>query len=178
MKLRFLISFMLLAFGLWGCAKPTTVSHTFDEEADFSSYHSWFWLDGIPAMKDVLLGGDMTDQFIRRAITNELISKGLKVQVDNPDLLVKFSTSFRQAVSSMPGDLGYSYQWRWVRQAPGKGEPQSYSKGTLVVDLIDRKTGLLVWQGSASGAVSDEQEAQGKIPQAVKDIFAPYPPSR
>jgi hypothetical protein len=127
---------------------------------------------------DELLGDDMTDQFIRRAITQELTGKGLKVQADAPDLLVKFTARFQEAVAATPGSLGYSYQWRWVREGEGKGEARSSGRGTLIVDLIDRKSGALVWQGTHSGDITDERDAQAKIPQAVQRLLAQYPPTR
>jgi len=177
MKIIRLAAILLLLAALTACAKQPTVTHSFDWKADFSGYRSWFWLDGKPALMDELLGADMTDQFIRRAITQELTNKGLAVRADEPDLLVKFTSRYQEAVSATPGSLGYSYQWRWVREGEGKGEAQSYGRGTLIIDLIDRKTGALVWQGTHSGAITDERDAQAKIPGAVQAILAQYPPN-
>ena len=178
MKMMRLLFVMLLLVSLSACAPKPVVERSFAWATDFQNYHSWFWFDGKPALVDAMLGDDMTDQFIRRALAEELDVKGLVVRADEPDLLVKYTTRFQEAVSATPGELGYSYQWRWIRKAFGRGEQQSYSKGTLMIDLIDRKTGIPVWQGSVSGALRDEQDAQGKIRMAVKDILAQYPPTR
>jgi hypothetical protein len=178
MKMMRLLFAMLLLGSLLACASKPVVERSFNWATDFQSYHSWFWLDGKPALVDAMLGDNMTDQFIRRAMAEELVAKGLVIRADEPDLLVKYTTQFQEAVSATPGDLGYSYQWRWVKQAFGGGEQQSFSKGKLIIDLIDRKTGVLVWQGRGSAAIRDERDAQGKIRIGVKDILAQYPPTR
>ncbi len=178
MKTMRLLFAILLLGSLLACASKPVVERSFDWKVDFASYRSWFWLDGKPALVDAMLGDDVTDQLIRRAVAEELDVKGLMAKADEPDLLVKYTTRFQEAVAATPGSLGYSYQWRWTQKAQGPGEQQSYSKGTLIIDLIDRKTGALVWQGRGSGAITDERDAQGKIRMAVKDILAQYPPTR
>ncbi|MDX9709098.1 MAG: DUF4136 domain-containing protein [Trichloromonas sp.] len=169
---------LLLLVLLAACAKPMSVSSSFDGKADFDSYRTWFWVDGKPALMDALLGDDMTDQFIRRAVSEELTGKGLAVQADEPDLLVRYTTRIREAVAAQPGDLGYSYQWRWIREGVGRGQAESAGRGFLHIELIDRRAGTLVWQGTVSGGITDERDAQGKIPNAVKKIFEQYPPKR
>ncbi|WP_432822208.1 DUF4136 domain-containing protein [Trichloromonas sp.] len=178
MKLLRLLLLILLLTGLLACAQKPVVERSYDWKADFSSYRSWFWVDGKPALVDALVGDDRTDQLIRRAVAEELDLKGMQARADEPDLLVKYTTRFQDAVAATPGALGYSYQWRWTGEAQGRGQQQSYSKGTLIIDLIDRKTGILVWQGRGSGAITDERDAQGKIRTAVRDILAQYPPTR
>jgi hypothetical protein len=177
MKTMRLFWVMMLLLNLLGCAPKLAVERSFDWKADFQSYHSWFWIDGKPALMDVLLGDDLTDQMVRRAVTEELRAKGLEARADEPDLLVRYTTRFQEAVAATPGDLGYSYQWRWTREPQGVGQGRTYSQGTLTIDLIDRRTGHLVWQGKASDLVTDERDAQGKIRRAVQQLFALYPPT-
>ena len=93
---------LLLLVLLAACAKPMSVSSSFDWKADFDGYRTWFWVDGKPALMDALLGDDMTDQFIRRAVTEELTGKGLAVRADEPDLLVRYTTRIREAVAAQP----------------------------------------------------------------------------
>ncbi|MEJ2199902.1 MAG: DUF4136 domain-containing protein [Desulfuromonadaceae bacterium] len=162
---------------LTACAPKLASKNTFDGRADFQQYHSWFWSDGKPALVDAMVGADLNEQFIRRAIADELVAKGLAIQAGQPDLLVRYETHFQEAVSATPSETGYSYQWRWVRWAFGESEQQSYSKGTLIIDMLDRKTGNLVWQGSVSGPIRDKTDAQGKLRAAVKEVLAPYPPA-
>jgi len=168
---------MVVLLGTLGCAPKMKVERSFDWTADFQHYHTWFWIDGKPALMDILLGDDLTDQIIRRAISEELQAKGMTAQADEPDLLVRYTTKFQEAVANSPGNLGYSYQWRWSRDAQGTGQGRTYGQGTLIIDLVDRKTGLLVWQGKATGVVHDPENAKGKIREAVRKILALYPPT-
>jgi len=60
----------------------------------------------------------------------------------------------------------------------GRGQAESVGRGFLNIELIDRRAGTLVWQGTVSGGITDERDAQGKIPHAVKKVFEQYPPKR
>lgn len=54
-----------------------------------------------------------------------------------------------------------------------------YQVGTLQIDLIDAKTGQLVWRGSAEKVIDDTPtpaERSAAIHNAVAKIFSDYPP--
>ncbi|MGQ0826797.1 MAG: DUF4136 domain-containing protein [Bacteroidota bacterium] len=50
-----------------------------------------------------------------------------------------------------------------------------YIKGTITINLIDRKLNRLVWTGSAEGDIYDPQYLQGEIHPAIKSILLKYP---
>ncbi len=45
--------------------------------------------------------------------------------------------------------------------------------GTLIVSLVDRKTGTMVWQGFASGLINNHEfiKDEAKVREAVSLIF-------
>ena len=51
------------------------------------------------------------------------------------------------------------------------------TEGTLGVDLIDRANNILVWEGAASGRVTDStrRNIEENLDNAIKDIFAEFP---
>jgi hypothetical protein len=50
-----------------------------------------------------------------------------------------------------------------------------YKEGTLVIDLIDRKTEHLVWRGVGTGAVRDMKPGDD-LSGAVGQILEEFPP--
>jgi len=50
-----------------------------------------------------------------------------------------------------------------------------YVKGTITINVIDRKLNKLVWTGSAEGDIYDPQYLQQDIHPAIKSILSQYP---
>lgn len=62
---------------------------------------------------------------------------------------------------------------------PHAVDVKRYREGTLIVDLVDPKTGDLVlrgWSVSDIHRAADPQQEQERIELAVRKILAPYPP--
>jgi len=159
-----------------GCASPPKKNVSYDWTAIFANYQTWQWLDGKPIVTDALIGADLTDSFVRRAVTKELERKGMRLAMKSPDLLVNYRGNFEQAVSSEPGKSGYSYAWRWSQDDSGEWTGRSLARGTLLIEMIDARTKNLVWRGSISDAVTDASQLQSQIPAAVRAILDAYPP--
>lgn len=174
LKRLFLVGCALLLIS--GCASPPEKKVSYDWTAIFANYHAWQWLDGKPVVTDALIGADLTDSFVRRAVTKELERKGMRLTMKNPDLLINYRGNFEQSVSSEPGVSGYSYAWRWSKKDSGEWEGRSLARGTLVIEMIDSRTKNLVWSGSISDAVTDPSQMQSQIPAAVRAILDAYPP--
>ncbi|WP_081703082.1 DUF4136 domain-containing protein [Desulfuromonas sp. TF] len=177
-KIRICLLLIFLIF-LAACAKPDhRVESSFDWQADFEQYRSWAWLDRKPALMDTMVGDDLIDQVVRRAVTNELERTGLVQSAEKPDLMVKYQARFQEAVAATPGASGFSHAWRWRRRAEGGVQQESYRKGTLIIELIDREKNTLVWRGVTSRPIGDRQDASTKTPEAVREILSQYPPRR
>ena len=57
---------------------------------------------------------------------------------------------------------------------------QSYTEGTLIVDMIDKERNELVWRGEATKAVSettDQSKVQERIRKVVDKLLEAYPPA-
>ncbi len=120
------------------------------------------------------------------ATTQELEMAGLRRVDNNPDLLVNFVVSTRETIStrSTP-NTGMSMNHRRGRYGTWSGYSMSMStieivqrtEGTIGVDIIDPARNQLVWEGAASGRVTDSvrQNLQPTVDRAITDIFAEFP---
>ena len=118
---------------------------------------------------------------LKAAVTRELEARGVHLSA-NPDLLVNFYVQTKDKIESYPGTLGFGYShfgWRGVGWGMGYGmtDVQSYTEGTLTIDLVDRQKNALVWQGVAIGRLAERAMRQSEVTinHAVAAVFEKYP---
>jgi len=156
-----LLSILLLASG--GAAKQVS----FDAGADFSAYRSYAWREGAPARNP-----NMQDR-IEDFVEAQLASKGLARVDAEPNLYV---TTF-----ILPDEITLEELARRNALEFWSGailvSPADVGAGTLVVDLVDARSGTVVWRGVASETVTGSFETMTrKVESAVKKMFRRYPP--
>ena len=118
------------------------------------------------------------------ATTNELEMAGLRHVDSGGDLLVNFVVSTRETIQSRPstgasihhGRGGYG-TWGGYSMSMSTTEVVQRTEGTLAIDIIDASQRQLVWEGAASGRVTDQvrQNRAEAINVAVRDILAEFP---
>jgi hypothetical protein len=116
--------------------------------------------------------------------TRELEIAGLRQADTNPDLLVNFVISTRETIQSRPTtgasmhhSRGRYSTWRGYSMSMSTTEIVQRTEGTVGVDLIDRARNQLVWEGAASGRVTDStrRDIEQSLDRAITDIFAEFP---
>jgi hypothetical protein len=108
-------------------------------------------------------------QRIERAVIKELVSMGYD-EKDNADLELAW---FVKVNSKEQVSVYRDYYGRW--NSSERVDIYQYKQGTLVIDLIDKKTNEVVWHASATDKVYDEMpDVEQKINEAVRDIFKKY----
>jgi len=149
---------------------------------DYSTYGWTTNIDKIPT-DAIFIGANGVYVFnnesvrsrIKSAIEYELSAKGFKKSENNPDILVLF------LVTEQPATLrtynGYQIingGLDTVRTADNV-QNTSIDAGTLLINILDAKSGKVAWQGYASGIlkpgmVNDET----KVREAVSSIFKQF----
>ena len=155
------------------CSTLTTAVD-YDHTVNWSQFHSFQLVEGT---KDPVT---FTQKRIEDAITNQLTSKGWQPVTSNPDVLVYTHTVLSHQkqwnATSMGGGWGYR-GWGGMGGGMATATETNIPIGTLVVDLVNPKTKELVWRGTASDQVSGSGEDQGKIQDAVAELFKKFPPA-
>lgn len=117
-------------------------------------------------------------ELLKKAITKQFAAKGL-TPADTPDVLVNIGIVVSQDVQTRetsfanPGDrtayMGQrNYSWQSQEVVIG-----TYKQGSVTVDLVDRATGKLVWQGTAESVVpSNEKKVPTLIEEGIRMLFA------
>ena len=141
-----------------GCSGPTITSN-FDTSVDFNSYETF----AITTYKAKLKSNQQeyenpkVTEIIRQAITKELNKAGYKLTTEAPDLLVVYDIVITEMVDPRV-DSAVIYK-PWVDT---KIDTFNYTEGLLVVRLIDRAEGNMIWQGSLAGILNRKPEQFAK----------------
>ena len=116
-----------------------------------------------------------------RAIESEMVAKGF-AKSKNPDVLVSIYTKSRERINVRNNNPAFAWGWGWGYNPCVFGyndvNINQYIEGTLFIDVIDKRSNELVWQGIGSGAMrmKNPQKKEARIKEFVKQILSKYPP--
>ncbi|MBD3583375.1 DUF4136 domain-containing protein [Flavobacterium selenitireducens] len=166
---------IFLTFVFFGCSS-VRVNTDYDKNANFTGYKSYaFYKSGI----DKVEISDLDKKRIMRAIDETMTAKGFS-KSENPDLLINIFTKARQQVDVNTFNSGWGYGWGWGWNPwmyGGNTSVNTYTEGTLFIDLIDAKKKELIWQGEGEGVLTkDTEKKEKRIQEFVAKILAQYPP--
>lgn len=138
-----------------------------DHGVDHARFGSFAWREGTP------LTNPLAELRIRQAVTALLVERGLTETAEDPDLLVAVHSSLSPDSAMNVGAYAHR-SGMWETRAP---DLDRIDTGTLVVDLVDPSSGVLVWRGIATGTVTNNPSRnRNKVPRALARMFRRYPP--
>ena len=182
---------LFAALVLAGCATGPNVRTSAAPSIDFASYRTFGFVS--PLSTDRAGFHTLVSQQVMTSARRELEVRGLEFQPnpDQADLLVNVHTHVAEQlrVRTTPDPwVGRSYwnhrngryqPWpghtRWP--APSRVDVDQFSEGRLSVDLIDRTSNMLVWEGVATKRLTQRtmNDLGPAIDGAIHDVFAQLP---
>jgi hypothetical protein len=192
-KLAFPSFIALSIFLLAGCSSYQYYSIQ-SSNAPLNRYHTFAWLPPIDTLKRDGYT-DIADEKIKDEATAQLEKRGLLLKASNPDLLVRYSVGVDNKVklyeepvytytygfypSVVRYHRGRYYYYRYPRPyAVYVGSEIAripYKEGTLIIDLIDRRTSHVIWRGYGVGEIINPEKAIHDIPEVVEGIISKLP---
>lgn len=153
-----------------------------------ASSYAWGRADGpySPAERDPRASDPALRTLIERAIDAELVAKGFRrTPTDSATLLVHYHLGVLTVVDTLresPDDCGSppcrATDWgRWGRPERG-GREVTYTDGTLLVDVLDRASGVLIWRGVAEGDATPSKtaaERERRVTTGVARLLKRFP---
>ena len=189
-----LVTFVLA--GLTACSNYRYYTAA-KNKTNLSTYKTFGWVEA-PAEQTnnprKIYANDIADANIKDAATDALMAKGLTRQDAEPDLLVNYTAITGRGYKTnyygggmYPG-WGWGLGWGagWYRPlffgyggwgwgagwgGPGFASREPFREGTIIIDLIDRRTGKMVWRGYGVGEVRNPQKALNDLPKVVTGII-------
>jgi len=145
-----------------------------DPNARRTAWKTWSWLPRPPVAR-----GDTTwaaaDERVRTAFDREMKTAGFRrVERERPDFLVTYYAALEKpiAVEAVAYAAGGPANARSAASAQGV-----YEQGMLLVDVLDTKSGKLVWRGAGRKVFTAEQtpeERRERIDQAVASVVSEF----
>jgi hypothetical protein len=162
------------------------VSTDYSPSTSFSQYKSY----AMVTPPDDSGSQQLLDQRVRSAVEAQLMDKGLtQTDREDADLYVGYGMvdKTHTRIYSYDDGWGWGGRWGWRYWRWGVAWPmtiyrqiETYTDGTVVVNLVDAKTKQVVWEGEVPEVlplpVSNPGHATQKIDAAVAKLFTKYPP--
>jgi hypothetical protein len=149
------------------------VEYDYSYHGKFKKYHTYAFLESTSPDKDT---SSVTNDIIEKVIGDRLAVQGYKYKEEKPNLLVTYKIYF-DSLNFQGYDQPDIEDWMKWQRTDVEYDKREYSlrKGTLLIQLYDRKQDRSVWQGYATGVYGNiyfNNERQLKI--AVRSILDRY----
>jgi hypothetical protein len=173
---------LLLVSLVAGCASGPTIITNSAPDFNLADYRTFDFIQ--PLSSDRGNVRSIISTHLIDASTRELEMAGLRRVDGNADLLVNFFVTTRETIQTRPSSSASMHHGRgrygtWSGWSAGVSttEVVQRTEGTIAVDVIDAAQNLLVWEGAASGRVTDSvrQNIEEVAHNAITDIFAQFP---
>lgn len=175
---------LFVAAFLVGCANGPRIITNSAPDFNPADYQTFDFLQ--PLSSDRGNVRSLISTHLIEATTRELELAGLRRADGRADLMINFFVSTRETIStrstpstgmSMHHGRGRYGTWGGYSMTMSTTTVEQRTEGTISVDVIDRARNQLVWEGAATGRVTDSvrQNIEQVTHDAIADIFAQFP---
>jgi|SRR6516162_2356837 len=173
--------FVLIAmsFVFAGASSAQQVKTDYDRGANFTQYKTYSW-------EHVKTKDPLDVDRIKDAVNAALAAKGWTQVNSSGDVSIVAieMTRDQKTLNTFYDSFGGGWGWRRFGGGgfgDGFGESttttDTYTVGTLVVDLFDTKTKQLIWRGSSSDTLSNNSDKNIKnLKKGAEKMFKNFPP--
>ena len=113
---------------------------------------------------------------LQRAMNASFCGKGLTFSEAGPDLLVSFALASEAAIDD--ADLNQAYSELLKTAVDGGETDLHYKRGVLIVDVVERKSGHLLWRGAIMAEFDlswPEERKQERCDAVIGELLRHYP---
>ncbi|HSC67218.1 MAG TPA: DUF4136 domain-containing protein [Cellvibrio sp.] len=180
------MSILLLA----GCSSQPNVETDHQADFDFSSLKVFEVAETKQNTQESILVSPFTLSHIHSALSGELAKRYQGVEAGaKPDFTVSYHVVIEEKIDPHSYDAlygygyGYGYYGRgyyrpWPYYGYGTGV-RVYNQGSLIIDIVDAKTGKPIWRGVSEkrlGRSMAPQQQREVLSAAVTEVLAHFPP--
>lgn len=186
------LAVVIFSLFLFSCTTTSKVYTDFDRSHNFKEYKTFTWAQNPPVM---VAGTYPVSEILKANITSSIKSdlqkKGFKFvgSIDKADFAVLYTIGARDKIKLTKqvetfyvdrGTVGWGgfYYPHLMAQSMERSVPESYTKGSIAVDIFDAKTRQPVWHSTASKKLnSQEIQSSKKSPDEIAaTLLASFPP--
>jgi hypothetical protein len=161
--------FMVMMFYIlfWtGCS--VRVRQEYDKKTDFTKYNTYTWIND----KGVNRNAEFA-RLIETAIAGQLAEKGYQKASGGE---ASFGVMYYGGVKGRVDVIDYDFS-AWENEYGERGSKSpGHEEGTLVIEIVDLKTRLMVWRGRAGVFIDDSASTEEIVTNVVGKILEKFPP--
>lgn len=164
---------------MYACSPPVEVVSTHKRaDVDYASYKTFNFLD-ISFKNDSLADTNREEiTLLKQAIAREMEALGYR-QASDPDLWVNIGILVEEKTQTRETDIREAPLYIGQRRYRWQSEEvvvNRYQQGTVAVDIVDAARFERIWEGVATGALSENiQKLESRINTAISKLFEQYP---
>lgn len=161
-----------------------------------TAYRNYAWLPEGKSKASSFYDNDVVADRIMEAASTELNNRGFKLNNKRPDVLIRYTAVLNNETKSYNEPVYYDAPGRYVpRIGLHRGRAFYYyayrnpfpvyvgneqrtvnvKQGSIIIDLIDRKSKKVIWRGWAEGELNNPEKAIAQLPKVVENIFKKLP---
>ena len=171
-----------------GCADKPTYEFDYDQAFPFGGYQTYRWYDDDHNTRESQYRRrNSSDQRVRNTANQELVQRGFREGPrDAADFWVNYHVTKRQTQrvsgqeQGMHGGVGVGTYGKSVSVGYSSGPSvKTYEDGTAVFDVIDIRSGKIVWRGVAEGRLKNKMSKADKEQltiTVVHELLKQFPP--
>lgn len=160
------------------------------------NYRTYAWIPEGQSKSASFYNNDIATDRIVETADQELNKRGLTLDNQKPDILIRYTAVVNNG-SKIYQEPVYYNQPPYLSTRVGyyRGRARFYyvyrdplpiyvgdrarripiKEGSIMIDLIDRKSSKVIWRGWAEGEVDNPEKALNQIPGVVANIFKKLP---
>lgn len=192
LKMKIYSIFLMLSIILVSCGPKVNTDKKIAKDLD--SFSSYAFLPNQDTIKTTEYDNRYVNEIIIDEINENMQDQDYRLDRNQPDLLVYYHLMMDEevAVNATPVYTNYSYyrpgyyvgpyyrnyaynNYFTIPRIAGTSIDQiPYKEGTIVIDLIDRRTNEIIWRGRANDVVTPNN-LEEELRQYVNAIFDEFP---
>jgi hypothetical protein len=173
----------MLALAAWllGCASGPNIFVNADPAADLMGLRSFDFME--PLSTDRGEVRSLLSTQLVAATTDELEKRGMRLDQDDPDVLINFLLETQEQIRtrSTGASMSVHRSGRYGRWGGTMSTPtiEQVTEGQLSIDIIDPDRNQLIWEGTAVKRVPDNmrRNQEEEVRTFVAAILAEFPQS-
>ncbi len=171
-------SIVLTAAIIWiatsATAQKVYVDH--DDATDFSRFTTFAVIETGDDLKE---SDPLAHDRVVAAIRARLAAIGMAEAEDTPQISITYHASEEEETRFNTTHTGLAWGSSGIAGAPGISKTASnvvtYTKGTLVIDIVQIEDQKLIWRGTAPGVlVGNPQKKEKRVKQAIEKLIGQW----
>jgi len=181
-----IVSLIIFSLGTMTACVNTSVTIDYDPATNFSTIKTFAWQDKTqPQTGDYKIDNTIVDKRVRSAIDSRLNAKGLtQVPANQAEILVSYQIAINPKLrdQNVSGAIGLSKSSGGSNLGQSLGIPLThgnYDEGTMILDITETKSNLIIWRGVAGRQIDPSASAQenaDKVKKLVSEMLDGFPP--